>query len=83
MEDFSSNNEYHFIKNLTPRLFAVDPSYKTNKAKLMRNVRLLCSALDGKIPPNIERVFRNFLTLQTFLKEKLLLRVNIHSKTHL
>lgn len=51
MEDFSSNNEYHFIKNLTPRLFAVDPSYKTNKAKLMRDVRLLRSALDGKIPP--------------------------------
>ena len=36
---------------MTPRLFAVDPSYKTNKAKLMRDVRLLRSALDGKIPP--------------------------------
>lgn len=28
MEEISSNNEYHFIKNLTPRLFALDPSYK-------------------------------------------------------
>ena len=51
MEDFSSNNEYHFIKNLTPRLYAVDPSYKTNKPKLMRDIRLLRSALDGRIPP--------------------------------
>lgn len=44
MEDFSPNNEHH----LTSSLFAVDPSYKTNKAKLMRDVRLLCSALDRK-----------------------------------
>ena len=51
MEDFPSNNEYHFMKNLTPRLFAVNPSYETKKATLMRDVRLLCSALDGKIPP--------------------------------
>ena len=51
MEDFPSNNEYHFMTNLTPSLFAVNPSYETNKAKLMRDVRLLCSALDGKIPP--------------------------------
>ena len=51
MEDFPSNNEYHFMKNLTPCLFAVNPSYETYKAELMHDVRLLCSALDGKIPP--------------------------------
>ena len=51
MEDFSTNNEYHFVKNLTPRLYSVDPSYKTNKPKLMRDVRLLRRFLDGKIPP--------------------------------
>ena len=50
MEDFSSNNEFHFIKNLTPRLYAVDPLYKTNKPKLMRDVRTLRNFLDGKIP---------------------------------
>ena len=50
MEDFSSNSELHFIKNLTPRLYAVDPSYKTNKPKLMRDVRMLRNFLDGKIP---------------------------------
>ena len=50
MEDFSSNNEFHFIKNLTPRLYAVDPSYKTNKPKLMRDVRMLRNFLDGKVP---------------------------------
>ena len=51
MKDFSSNNEFHFIKNLTPRLYAVDPSYKTNKPKLMRDVRMLQNFLDGKILP--------------------------------
>ena len=51
MEDFSSNNEFHFIKNLIPRLYSVDPSYKTNKPKLMRDVRMLRNFLDGKIPP--------------------------------
>lgn len=30
MQDFTSNNEYHFIKNLTPRLYKVDNSYKLN-----------------------------------------------------
>ena len=48
MEDFSSNNEFHFIKNLTPRLYAVDPSYKTNKPKLMRDVRMLRNSLMEK-----------------------------------
>ena len=41
MEDFTSNNEYHFIKNLTPRLYKVDHSYKLNKPKLMRDIRML------------------------------------------
>ena len=50
MEDFSSKNEFHFIKNLTPRLCAVDPSYKTNKPKLMRDVHMMRNFLDGKIP---------------------------------
>ena len=31
-------------------MFAVDASYKTNKAKLMRDVRLLRTFCDGKIP---------------------------------
>ena len=36
METFSSGSEYQFVKNLRPRMFAADASYKTNKAKLMR-----------------------------------------------
>lgn len=52
MEDFTSNSEYHFIKNLTPRLYKVDQSYKLNKPKLMRDIRMLRKWLDGKIPPN-------------------------------
>lgn len=51
MEDFSSNNEFHFIKNLTPHSYSVDPLYKTNKPKLMRDVHMLCNFLNGKIPP--------------------------------
>ena len=50
METFSSGSEYQFVKNLTPRMFAVDASYKTNKAKLMRDVRLLRTFCDGKVP---------------------------------
>ena len=50
METFSSGSEYQFVKNLTPRMFAADASYKTNKAKLMRDVRLLGTFCDGKIP---------------------------------
>ena len=50
METFSSGSEYQFVKNLTSRMFAADTSYKTNKAKLMRDVRLLRTFCDGKIP---------------------------------
>lgn len=34
-----------------PRMYAADLSYKTNKPKLLRDVRLLRNFLDGKIPP--------------------------------
>ena len=50
METFSSGSEYQFVKNITPRMFTADASYKTNKAKLMRHVRLLRTFCDGKIP---------------------------------
>jgi hypothetical protein len=51
MEDFTSNSEYHFIKNLTPRLYKLDHSYKLNKPKLLRDIRMLRKCTDGKIPP--------------------------------
>ena len=35
MEDFSTSSEFSFVKNLTPRMYAANPAYKTNKAKLM------------------------------------------------
>ena len=50
MENFKTKSEYNFIKNLSPRLFAINSSYKTNKAKLMRDIKLLRTALDGRIP---------------------------------
>jgi hypothetical protein len=51
MQEFSSSSEFQFVRNLTPRMYNVDPTYKTNKCKLMRDVRLLRESLDGKIPP--------------------------------
>lgn len=51
MDDFTTGSEYSFVKNITPRMIAADPSYKSNKAKLMRDVRLLRTFQDGKIPP--------------------------------
>ncbi|CAB4022877.1 Hypothetical predicted protein [Paramuricea clavata] len=50
MENFSTKSEYHFMKNLTPRMFGMDSFYKINQAKLLRDVRILRTALDGKIP---------------------------------
>ena len=51
MQEFSSSSEFQFVKNLTPRMYDVDPTYKTNKCRLMWDVRLLHESLDGKIPP--------------------------------
>ena len=50
MEDFSTSTEFSFVKNLTHRMYAANPAYKTNKAKLMRDVRILRTFLNGKIP---------------------------------
>lgn len=50
MENFTSHSEYHFTKNLTPRLLEVDKTYKTNRVKLMRDIRMLRKFCDGKIP---------------------------------
>lgn len=51
MEQFSTSSEYQLIKTVTPRMYQADESYKVNKAKLMRDVRLLRECLDWKIPP--------------------------------
>ena len=51
MEQFSTNSEHQFAKNLAPGMFNVDESYKKNKPKLIRDVRLLRESLYGKIPP--------------------------------
>ena len=50
MENFTSHSEYHFSKNLTPRLLEVDKTYKINRVKLMRDIRMLRKVCDGKIP---------------------------------
>ena len=51
MEQFSTNSVHQFAKNLAARMYDVDESYKKNKPKLMRDVRLLRESLYGKIPP--------------------------------
>ncbi|KAJ7373340.1 hypothetical protein OS493_012932 [Desmophyllum pertusum] len=51
MEQFSTSSEHQFVKSVTPRMFSADESYKQNKPKLMRDVRLLRDCLEGKIPP--------------------------------
>lgn len=50
MENFTSHSEYHFSKNLTPRLLEVDKTYKINRVKLVRDIRMLRKFCDGKIP---------------------------------
>ena len=66
MENFKTKSEYHFVKNLSPRLFAIDSLYKTNKAKLMRDIKLLRTALDGRI---LEVTANDVEQLQILLKK--------------
>ena len=36
-----SQSEHQFIKALTPRMVKMDPTYKLNKQKLLRDIRIL------------------------------------------
>jgi hypothetical protein len=47
IKNFVSQSEHQFLKALTPRMMKVDPSYKVNKQKLLRDIRIL---RNGKIP---------------------------------
>ena len=51
IKDFETQSEHQFIKNLKPRLIAMNKSYEQNKVLLMRHLRLLRTELKGKIPP--------------------------------
>ena len=51
LKNFASQSEHQFIKALTPRLIKVDPQYKMNKPKLLRDIRILRTFYSGKIPP--------------------------------
>ena len=46
MQDFTTYNEYHFIKNLTPQLQAAHTTYKVHRVKLLRDIRILRKCLD-------------------------------------
>ena len=50
IKNFVSQSEHHFLKALTPRMMKVDPSYKINKQKLLRDIRILRKFYNGKIP---------------------------------
>ena len=45
----ASQSEHQFIKALTPQFIKVDPQYKMNKPKLLRDIRILRTFYDGKI----------------------------------
>ena len=51
IKDFESQSEHQFIRNMKPRLIAMNKSYEQNKVLLMRHLRLLRTELKGKIPP--------------------------------
>ena len=45
LKNFISQSEHQFIKALTPRMIKVDQSYKLNKQKLLRDIRILKKVL--------------------------------------
>ena len=49
-KNFVSQSEHQFLKALMPRMMKVDPSYKLNKQKLLRDIRILRTFYNGKIP---------------------------------
>ena len=48
MENFTSHSEYHFTKNLAPRLLKVDKTYELNRVKLMRDTECYGNFVMGK-----------------------------------
>ena len=50
IKNFASHSEHQFLKALTPRMMKVDPSYKLNKQKLLRDIYILRTFYNGKIP---------------------------------
>ena len=50
IKNFVSQSEHQFIKALTPQMVKVDPTYKLNKQKLLRDIRILRKFYHGKIP---------------------------------
>lgn len=50
INNFQSQSEHQFIKAFTPRMMKVNPEYKTNRSKLLRDIRILRKFFGGKIP---------------------------------
>ena len=50
LKNFVSQSEHQVLKALTPRMIKVDPSYKLNKQKLLRDIHILRKFYNGKIP---------------------------------
>ena len=50
INNFQSQSEHQFIKAFTLRMLKVNPEYKTNRPKLLRDIRILRQFLGGKIP---------------------------------
>ena len=50
INNFQSQSEHQFIKAFTPRMLKVNPEYKTNRPKLLRDIGILHQFFGGKIP---------------------------------
>ena len=50
INNFQSQSEYNFIKSLTPRMMKVNIEYKSNRPKLLRDIRILRKYFSCKIP---------------------------------
>ena len=64
INNFQSQSEHQFIKAFTPRMMKVNPEYKTNRSKLLRDIRILRKFFGGKIPEETTVLPRNKLTLR-------------------
>ena len=49
INNFQSQSEHQFIKAFTSRILKVNPEYKTNRPKLLRDIRILRQFFGGKI----------------------------------
>jgi hypothetical protein len=63
INNFQSQSEHQFIKAFTPRMMKVNPEYKTDRRKHLRDIRILRKFFGGKFPKKLQMI-PNSLELQ-------------------